>query len=482
MIGKTLGHYKVTERIGAGGMGVVYKARDLHLDRFVALKILPPEKVADAERKRRFVQEAKAASALNHPNIVHVYDIDQSDGTDYIAMEYVEGKTLSQLIGDERLPLVETLKYAMQIADALAQAHRANIIHRDVKPSNVMVAEAGLVKVLDFGLAKLSHPIEDDVQGTTATMEPTTRQGVVLGTVAYMSPEQVEGKRLDARSDVFSFGAVLYEMLNGGARLPGRLDDLHHVCHPARHTRVAQKMRPEVPRDVERLLGRCLEKDREARYASGVELLADLRAIESHLFGAEGTSRSFWQMIRNPRIAVPGIVALIALCMAGVLLYQRSSKVRWAREQALPEIERLATEEKYVAAFKLAQQAERYIPRDPALLKLWPQVSRTISIVSKPPDAEVWMKEYKTPDAPWELVGRSPIHNLRIPQGFLRWKLEKKGLATVESCGITADLTDPPTINIVLDEAYRFPQEWCESHGFSICGLSTRSTSRDWIT
>src|ERR1041385_1540467 len=207
MIGHTILHYEIGEMLGRGGMGVVYKASDTHLDRFIAIKVLPPEKVADAERKRRFVQEAKAASALNHPNIVHIYDIAEVDGIQFIAMEYVPGKTLDQLIGRKGLRLNETLKYAVQIADALAKAHSAGIIHRDLKPSNVMVTSDGLVKVLDFGLAKLTARVSG-VFGETATIEaekgPDTAEGTVLGPAAYISPEQAEGKPLDGRSDVFS--------------------------------------------------------------------------------------------------------------------------------------------------------------------------------------------------------------------------------------------------------------------------------------
>src|SRR5207244_78231 len=216
MIGRTFQHYEIVETLGRGGMGVVYKARDTHLDRFVAIKVLPPEKVADADRKRRFVQEAKAASALNHPNIVHIYDIAEADGVQFIAMEYVAGKTLGELIGRKGLRLNEALKYAVQIADALAKAHSAGIIHRDLKPSNIMVTENGLVKVLDFGLAKLAETATGEF-GETATVRapegPNTEEGAIVGTTAYMSPEQAEGKKVDARSDIFSFGSVLYEMI-----------------------------------------------------------------------------------------------------------------------------------------------------------------------------------------------------------------------------------------------------------------------------
>jgi len=216
MVGQSIAHYRIIEKLGEGGMGVVYKARDTHLDRFVAIKVLPPERVADPERKRRFVQEAKAASALNHPNIITIHDIASEGGRDFIVMEYVDGQPLDRLIAGRGLPAKEALGYAVQVASALAAAHAAGIVHRDVKPPNIMVARAPSgpcqVKVLDFGLAKLT---ERGAPSETASTLTATQQGVVLGTVAYMSPEQAEGRLVDARSDVFSFGAVLYEMLSG---------------------------------------------------------------------------------------------------------------------------------------------------------------------------------------------------------------------------------------------------------------------------
>jgi serine/threonine protein kinase len=193
MIGKTISHYCILEKLGEGGMGVVYKARDTHLDRFVAIKVLPAEKVADPERKRRFVQEAKAASALNHPNIIHIYDIDQQDGVDFIAMEYVPGKTLDQLTPRHGMRLNEALKTAVQMADALARAHAAGIVHRDLKPANIMVDDHGLVKVLDFGLAKLTETLPPGEDDATLTAKPSTEEGKIVGTVAYMSPEHGSG-------------------------------------------------------------------------------------------------------------------------------------------------------------------------------------------------------------------------------------------------------------------------------------------------
>ena len=226
MVGRTISHYEIVEKLGEGGMGVVYKAHDTHLDRFVPIKVLPPEKVADAERKRRFVQEAKSASALNHPNIITIHDIASDNGLDFIAMEYVPGKPLNQLIARKGLPLAEALKYAVQIADALAAAHAAGIIHRDLKPANVMVSGApersGFVKVLDFGLAKLTDKADSGDREFTQSVQqddtPASGEGSIVGTVSYMSPEQAEGKKVDARSDIFSFGSLLYEMVTTGRR------------------------------------------------------------------------------------------------------------------------------------------------------------------------------------------------------------------------------------------------------------------------
>jgi serine/threonine-protein kinase len=277
MIGRTISHYEVVEKLGEGGMGVVYKARDSHLDRFVALKVLPPEKVADSERKRRFVQEARAASALNHPNIVTVHDIDHADGVDFIAMEYIEGQTLDALIKRKGLKLNEALRCGTQIADALAKAHSAGIVHRDLKPSNVMVTGDGRVEVLDFGLAKLVEPTlspEDE----TRTAQPFTKLGVVVGTASYMSPEQAEGKKVDARSDIFSFGSLLYEMLTGLRAF--------HRDTPASTLAAILHLDPPplpagIPHGVERVVERCLRKDPARRFQHMEDLKVELEELKA---------------------------------------------------------------------------------------------------------------------------------------------------------------------------------------------------------
>jgi eukaryotic-like serine/threonine-protein kinase len=281
MIGKTLGHYEIVKKIGSGGMGVVYKARDLHLDRFVALKVLPSEKVADPERKRRFVQEAKAASALNHPNIIHIYDITSDTGVDFIAMEYVEGKTLDERIGHRGLSSKDTLKYAVQIADALAKAHSAGIVHRDLKPSNIMVNEDDTVKILDFGLAKLTEQVKAGEFASTATLEagekPVTEKGVIVGTVAYLSPEQAEGKGVDSRSDIFSFGSVLYEMITGrrAFQADSKISTISAVLN-----KEPAPLSPDIPHDLEKAIMRCLRKDPARRWQTMSDLKVALQDLK----------------------------------------------------------------------------------------------------------------------------------------------------------------------------------------------------------
>ena len=265
MIGKTISHYKILEKLGEGGMGVVYKARDTNLDRFVGIKVLPAEKVADPERKQRFVQEAKAASSLNHPNIITIYDIGQAEGVDFIAMECVIGNTLDQLIPRHGMRLNEALKCAIQIADALARAHAVGIVHRDLKPGNIIVNEHGLVKVLDFGLAKLTESTSAPEDECTRTMRPTTEEGKIVGTVAYMSPEQAEGKKVDARSDIFSFGSVLYEMVTGGQAFHGDTKASTLAAILKDNPRPASQLVDGLPKEVERLISRCLRKEVDQR-------------------------------------------------------------------------------------------------------------------------------------------------------------------------------------------------------------------------
>jgi Tol biopolymer transport system component len=280
MVGKRLAHFEIISKLGEGGMGVVYEAVDHHLDRHVALKILPPDKLANPTRKRRFIGEARAASALNHPNIVAIFDINAADGVDYIAMELVPGRTLEELLLRRRLKLAETLKYAVQIADALAAAHAAGIVHRDLKPANVMVTESGLVKLLDFGLAKLSDESEVTEDDETRTQGSVTEAGIVMGSAPYMSPEQAEGRKVDERSDIFSFGVVLYELLSGKRAFRG---DTRRATMAAISNQEPPPLRqfvPELPMELERIVTRCLRKDLARRSQSMAEIKIALEELK----------------------------------------------------------------------------------------------------------------------------------------------------------------------------------------------------------
>src|SRR5271155_5009820 len=268
MIGQALGHYRIEAKLGEGGMGVVYRAFDTHLDRPVAIKILRADATTSPERQRRFVQEAKAASALNHPNIIHIYDISSSGNTDFIAMEFVAGKTIYQLIDKKDLPLRDALKYSIQIADALARAHSAGIVHRDLKPANIIIDEDGRVKLLVFGLAKLTEKtVESEAATATMTAEEArlTEEGSIVGTVAYMSPEQAEGRKVDARSDIFSFGSVLYEMVTGRRPFEGatKMSTISAILQ--KEPPPPGGLAPNLPAELEKIILRCLRKDRDRR-------------------------------------------------------------------------------------------------------------------------------------------------------------------------------------------------------------------------
>ena len=277
MNGQRLLHYEILEKLGEGGMGVVHKALDTHLDRFGAIKVLPAGKMTDPERKRRFIQEAKAASALNHPGIITIHDISEAEGIDFLVMEYVPGKALDQVIPRRGLRLNEALKYAVEIADALAAAHGAGIVHRDLKPANVMVSEQGRVKVLDFGLAKLTEPAPTGQDAPTQTLKPATEEGVVVGTAAYMAPEQAQGRHIDARSDIFSFGSVLYEMVTGRRAFASdsKMSTLAAVLN-----KEPAPLPAETPHDLEKIIARCLRKDPARRFQHMADVKVALEELK----------------------------------------------------------------------------------------------------------------------------------------------------------------------------------------------------------
>lgn len=299
MIGRTLTHYKILDKLGSGGMGEVYKAYDLTLDRLVAIKILSPEAVGNEEHKQRFIQEAKAASALNHPAICTIHEIGQSEGLEYIVMEYIAGQTLTEYVRAHGCDIEQKLSLALQIAEGLAKAHEAGIVHRDIKPENIMVTEDGLVKIVDFGLAKLIEARRGTGEGSAINEAPTmllspprmphiTTPGMILGTVGFMSPEQAEGKPVDQRSDIFSFGAVLYELFTGEEPFarPTPLQSLHALLHED-----PKPLPPDLPEGIHHIIGKALEKDPDHRYQTLRDVIADLKRLKRDTGSGEQARR-----------------------------------------------------------------------------------------------------------------------------------------------------------------------------------------------
>src|SRR5271155_1463019 len=389
-VGDHLGPYEILAPIGAGGMGEGWKARDTRLGRDVAIKI-SREKFSE-----RFEREARAIAALNHPNICTLYDV----GPNYLVMEFVDGAPLKGPLAWEK-----TVEYGKQICEALDAAHRKGIVHRDLKPGNILVTQTG-VKVLDFGLAKMSAPVTGPAEATQTL--PLTGQGTLLGTLQYMSPEQLEGKDADARSDIFSFGSVLYEMVTGHRAFEGKSTASILAAVMRENPRPVDEFAKDAPAGLARIITRCLKKDREARYASMADVSRDLEDCRSAL-AATSTGLINLKLLarwsKRPKVAVAAILILLLLAGGAGWLLQRYSGTRWAREQAIPEISRLIEEEKFTAAYALAEEAEKYIPKDANLVALWPKISRTVTIQTTPPGADIYWKDYTTPDAPWKRIG-----------------------------------------------------------------------------
>jgi serine/threonine protein kinase len=286
---RTISHHELLEQLGSGGMGVVYKARDLTLDRFVALKILPPEFATNSDRLSRFVREARAASALNHPGIVTVHEINTETDPPFIVLEYVEGKPLSEILHERRLKLPESLENALEICEALRVAHAAGIVHRDLKPANIMITNSGRVKLLDFGLAKMVIARAPAADEPTRTLEPPTEEGSILGTASYMSAEQAQAAPVDRRSDIFSFGAVLYEMITGRRAFEGKntISTIAAIVH--QDPRPMRELAVECPAELERIVARCLKKDPARRFQDVEDLAVALTEVNEELLASPDT-------------------------------------------------------------------------------------------------------------------------------------------------------------------------------------------------
>ena len=440
MVGTRLSHYAIGEPLGEGGMGVVYRAVDTRLDRTIAVKVLAAEAVADPARRQRFAREARAASSLNHPNIVTIHDVGDADGVDFLVMELVSGRPLGQVIPKDGLPIVRAVDYALRVAFALEAAHAAGIVHRDIKPANIMVTDTGQIKVLDFGVAKRLDLLGDDESTVAATI--ATEAGIVVGTLAYMSPEQARGLPVNAKSDVFSFGAVLYEMLSGqrafaGGTGLGTLAAILAGPPPPVHF-----VRPDVPADLSALIQECLAADRDAR-PSAPDLVRRLSGIlEARTRGPA----SLTSLLRRPTLLVPASVVMVAAVVAAVWWGGAIGRAR-RTPAAFPEIQKFLAVDDYDGAYRVAREAIARDPDDPQLKQLFIDMTFPATFESTPPGADVAVKGYLAPDDAWIPLGRTPIENMRVPFGAVRVRLRKEGYAPVDGSLVA------PRHSYVLDPA-----------------------------
>ncbi|MFC2165969.1 protein kinase [Acidobacteriota bacterium] len=434
------GRYHIIDKLGEGGMGVVYKAKDIRLKRTVALKFLPPELTKEAESRERFVREAQSAAALSHPNICTVHEIDEDEEKSFIVMEYVEGQSLKERIKAGPIELEDVLDIAIQVAEGLEAAHKKGIVHRDIKSGNIMITNEGQTKIMDFGLAKV------------AGESLITKEAKTMGTAAYMSPEQARGEPVDHRTDIWSLGVVLYEMLSGQLPFKGERETsmMYSIVHE--EPKALKELRPEISAEIEKVAIGALEKNPDVRYQSASEMLKDLAGYKN-ILRAEGAGafnlRSFLKIIRKPQIAIPTVFVIIALCALAAW---------WAREQAIPEIEQLIKEEKYPSAFRIALKAEKYIPEDSLLTDLLSEMEIHLSFQTEPPGADIYIRDFSETDGVWKFHGLSPVDKARVSLGYKMFKIVKDGFETIEGAtptwpGIKME------IDFKLDKKGTIPQE-----------------------
>ena len=397
----------------------MYRSRDTRLNRTVALKLLGSGFTGDAGSHSRFLREARLAATLDHPNICTIFDVGESEGRLFIAMQYVEGRSLREVIDGRPLKLDSLLSIANQVSAALAAAHRRDIIHRDIKPENIIITPSGEAKVLDFGLARL---LKD-------TGPNLTRSDCLVGTPAYMSPEQALGGQVDRQSDVFSFGVVLYEMATGRApfRKDSSVETMHAIIdqpHPP-----VQELNSKTPSDLVRIIDHALQKAPAERYATFDEVAAELRQVAT---SRGDTSRRVPETLRRPAFVIPALLLLLVVGIALTFWVRRVTGAQWVRDEAIPQIEQLLEQDHVMAAYDLANEAEAYLPGDRTLRDLWATISTTATLSGLPDGADIYFKEYASAENPWRYLGRSPLQDIRIPRVNLRWKVEKAGFSTLE--------------------------------------------------
>jgi tRNA A-37 threonylcarbamoyl transferase component Bud32/pimeloyl-ACP methyl ester carboxylesterase len=417
LIERQVGPYRIVALLGAGGMGEVYRAHDFNLGRDVALKTLPPEFARNPERLARFRREARTLASLNHPNIAAIYGLEESGGTGCLVLELVEGETPRGPLAVQR-----ALDYARQVADALEAAHDRGIINRDLKPANIKVTPQGRVKVLDFGVAKA-------IWGSESNPDLSQTAGHIVGTPGYMSPEQARGKEVNKRTDVWAFGCLLYELLAGKRTFRGEtVSDV--IAAVLEHEPNWRALPANTPAKIRELLRRCLAKDANRRLSS----IADARTTVEE--AQRGLNRRRWFALR-PQFIVPAAAILLLFGFSGVRLYQRNSRVRWVREQVIPELSRMLDAGQRQDIFRLVRRAEAVVPNNPEIKQVHRARAYPVPFNTNPPGAEVWAIEYGAEDNGWLYLGRTPFIARELPFGYYRFRISKPGFQTVLGAGGT---------------------------------------------
>jgi serine/threonine protein kinase/formylglycine-generating enzyme required for sulfatase activity/dienelactone hydrolase len=420
--GDRLGPYEILAPLGAGGMGEVYRGRDTRLDRIVAIKIVSSTRADDPLWRERFGREARAVSALNHPHICTLHDVGHQNGRDFLVMEYLQGETLGDRLRRGRLPLEEALRIAEHVADALAEAHRHDLIHRDIKPANIFLTMRGDAKILDFGLAKIAlrAGLSTTAGPTTTALETLTGAEGAVGTVAYMSPEQMRGLPVDRRTDLFSFGLVLYEMVTG--ERPFKASSAIGIADAIMHAPLRDFGDTPIPVSLKSLIRKLVEKEPADRYGSAEDVYGDLKALEASLAPTRPASLS-----RNAWAAI-GVVVVAVGFLSGSL-WHRSARERWALGTATPEIARLVEAQEFAKAAALTREARAVLPTDPTLERLWLRATRDALIDSVPPGADVSIRPYRSDADPWKNLGQTPLKKIRVPIEYYVWRIAKRGFA-----------------------------------------------------